>query len=341
MARKRIKRNKPYTPQSHTYDYFKPIKSREEIMGDISEYYKKYQYNKDILRIKVNEDKYMKYQRDPNREMYVNEIFERYNILRNDNGRPFNSEQEYGDYLRKNTPYNDEQIELLWKDYTKIKNLVLTGQYEEYRINTFRDSYIKAMKESGLSKSAIDNLKDLSIEQFAELANQRDARKDSNNKWRLPQLGGFDYHTNIDPQAKRDYATMAEQEIRALFEEMGLEWKSLDNSTQVYVDYRELRKATRTRSYNSDVRKAIRMLNRVYNTKLNRPDESKYEDNIGGLVERSVSSMRLTTKSGQQVVKKSKAGNYYIPFVGSTREGSKNRNLLLDIVDILNLSESD
>lgn len=339
MARKRIKRNKPYKPNT-TSPYFREPKTREEIMGDITDYYTKYQYNKSILRIKVDEDKYMKYQRDANRQDYVNQMFERYNLLRDKNGRPFSNEQEYGDYLRKNSPYNDEQIELLWKDYTKIKNLVLTGQYEDYRINTFRDNYIKAMKESGLSKSAIDNLKDLSIEQFANLANQRDPRKNSTNKWRLPELGGFDYHTNIDPQAKRDYATMAEQEIRALFEEMGLEWKSPDNSNQVYVDYRDLRRATRMNSYNSDARKAIRMLNRVYNSKLDRPDESKYEDNIGSLVERSVATMRRTTKSGKEVVKKSKTGNYYIPFVGSTREGSKNRNLLLDIVDILNLDSN-
>ena len=339
MARKRIKRNKPYKINT-TSPYFRERKTREEIIGDISEYYTKYQYNKDILKIKVDEDKYMKYQRDSSRQEYVNQVFKRYNILRNENGRPFSSEQEYGDYIRMNSPYNDEQIELLWKEYTKIKNLVLTGQYEEYRINTFRDSYIKAMKASGLSKSAIDNLNDLSIEQFANLANQRDPRKDSTNIWRLPKLGGFDYHTNIDPQAKRDYATLAEQEIRALFEEMGLEWKTPDNNNLVYVDYRELKRATRTNSYNSNARKAIRMLNRVYNTKLNRPDESKYEDNIGGLVERSVATMRRTTKSGKEVIKKSKTGNYYIPFVGSTREGSKNRNLLLDIVDILNLDSN-
>lgn len=339
--RKRIKRNKPFI--SSGYNPLAQGKSREEVMAGIDEFYKRYQYSKDILKISIDRDKEFKYMREGNRDNYVNEIFERYNLLRNpDTKRPFTDIQEYGNYLRKNTPYTNEQIEYLWKDYNKIKGLVYTGQYEDYRINAFRDSYINAMKQSGLSKEAMDNLENLSIEQFANLANMRNADKSKERKWRLPELGGFNYHIQ-DTEAMKDYATNAEKEIRELFKEMGLEWKEYDYRQ---VDFTEInkRRASHYKSYSADVRKAIRVINRTYNTVTNRVDESKYGENEVGNVEfleRTVKSMSRTTSKNNQVIRKSKKGEYYIPFVGSTRKGTKNRNLLLDIVDLLDLEYKD
>lgn len=335
--RKRTRRNNPYKVNKNN-PYFRQKKSREEIMNGIDEYYKRYQYSKKVLSIKIDKDLEFKYLTDIHRNDYVNMIFNRYGLLVDPSTKePFKTEQPYGDYLREHTPYNDEQIEQLWKEYEHVKGLVRTGQYENWRLSTFRDTYIEAMKQSGLSKDAINNLRSLTLEQFALIANAREPSKDKTGNYKLPELGGFDYRT-AGVEAIRQYANEAEIQIREVFKEMGLPWKETEYE---YVDdIYLLRHATRSYSYNSNARKTIRRLNSLYVNPEDRPNEDNYNDSPIGtanLVERSARTMRRIDSKGRQVIRKSKDGEYYIPFIGSTRKGSKNRNLLLDIIDILNL----
>ena len=206
-----------------------------------------------------------------------------------------------------------------------------SGQYEEIRLEQFRTNYTKAMKESGLPQYAIDNLNRLSIQDFGMLVNQRNPDRNTTNKYRMPQLGGFDYHVMTDVQARKDYVTNALEEISQLFKELNFDWK-------IPEKLKEGKPIKSRVKYSKRIVKVMRRFNTIYNNPINRPDNNMYDErSIQNLVERSVKTMRRTSKNLNQTVKRSKSGEYYIPFIGSTRKGTKNRNLLLDIVDLLNL----
>ena len=329
--KKRTFRNKPFKPVKYPYGF---TKDREEVLKDISEFYSDYQYSKEIRNMRIDMPRLHENERKVNIDEYVRSIYERYNLLVNkDTKRPFTNENDYGDYLRRHTPYDDEQISMLYKEYVHVYRLVMSGQYEEYRTNQFRENYINAMKQSGLPDYAIKNLEKLSYEQFKTLAEQRNPVKDKNNKWRLPTLGGFDYRTagTID---KMKYSSGAVEQIRELFKELGYDWLEPEN-----VMGEHLPKLSKARKYSSNVRKTIRRFNRIYNVSNNRPIERYYSEEtpVSELLERSVATMSRLSSKMNQTVKRSKSGNYYIPFIGSTRKGTKNRNLLLDIVDLLGL----
>lgn len=147
------------------------------------------------------------------RDAYATSIYEKFNI------RQYKDMEEL---TRDMITYgrNKEQIAEIIKDYKHRDELIRSGQYEEYRLSSYKQRYIRALKIANIDESIIKNIEKLDLSKFGELMGLRDARTTTMGKYRLPQLGGFNYYSigiNYNDKTKE-----IEEEIRGAFNEANI-----------------------------------------------------------------------------------------------------------------------
>ena len=147
------------------------------------------------------------------RDTYASSIYEKFNIREYKNMNELRRDMiEYG--------RTEEQIENIIKDYKHRDELIRSGQYEEYRLSSYKKRYIRALKIANVDDKIIKNIEKLDLSQFSDLMGLRDARTNTQTKYRLPQLGGFNYYSigiNYNDKTKE-----IEEEIKGAFEESGI-----------------------------------------------------------------------------------------------------------------------
>lgn len=159
------------------------------------------------------------------REEYAKSIYEKFNIRQYSNMNELTRDMiEYG--------RDKDQIANIIKDYKHRDELIRSGQYEEYRLSSYKQRYIRALKIANIDPAIIKNIEKLDLSKFSDLMGLRDARTDTTSKYRLPQLGGFNYYSigiNYNDKTKE-----IEDEIRGAFNEAGLSFneKIIDNPIQ-------------------------------------------------------------------------------------------------------------
>lgn len=171
--------------------------------------------SKDVKNIEYSYAKYKKHaellrQRHTTVEAYKDTIYKTFNIRQYSNLNEL--ERDMVDY-----GYNKEQIANIKRDYIHRDQLISSGQYEEYRIKSYQTRYVKALKVANVDPIIIKNIEKLDILKFASLIGLRDARTDTQSKYRLPQLGGFNYYSigiHYNDKTKE-----IEEEIKGAFKE--------------------------------------------------------------------------------------------------------------------------
>lgn len=137
-------------------------------------------------------------------QRYIKSVHEQFNIQYYKNKTIFMKSiesQGYGNVI------SAVQAEVLWERYKYREQLIMTGQYEKFRYENFRENYIKAMIGKGHSKELVDKIKDLSFEELKAVANISESDKNKIANTKLPALGGYNYKT----QGTMDLQGLAEE----------------------------------------------------------------------------------------------------------------------------------
>lgn len=251
---------------------------------------------------------------------YINETYKIFNITR------FDSKSDYELLVRNNITEGvkkkdflkgipreqrgqaienavNEIIDKEWKFYQHRDDLIATGQYEEFRYNDYRDKYIENMKKWMVDQRLIDTMKNASLEELKRIIQDPNSAKDDKNKNTLPVLG-FTYSQVTGPQLAE-----TEESIMEAFKHAGVALLDTNVADEEIVKY------ARAKVYVSTERgTASNAYRRLRAT--DRPETDTYENLFD--------SMLTAYKQDRLNIHFTKAHNIYIPFVGSSRSGTKN-----------------
>lgn len=204
------------------------------------------------------------------------------------------------------------------KDYEHRDALIRTGQYDEIRTRLYKVNYVESMQAWGIDESLIKAIEKASPTELAVLFTTPDAKKDSKDRYALPVLG-FYYG-----ELKGEQLNEVEERIRDAIIGAGInipdeDYNGEDDTpSNAIITYQLRRSFTTTEA--STARNMYRRLPK---------DMRPVGLNYGNLYH----SMLLQYQAGKLKIRRSKAGNLYIPFVGSTNPKSKNPKFLSDFVE--------
>lgn len=219
---------------------------RERVLKNIHKYYNNMIIAERIRDTPVDEKRmYRTYKSVRNRKIVevkeyagkdpieVQEIYRKYNMTYFSSKQAFMSQKEMYDL-------SDAQKEALWIEWKHRDDLVRTGQYEELRIQIYRENYIKGMERLGLSQNEIEQVRNLTDLEFERLMIPN-ADKSNASRSRLPELGLFTYND-------MDSLTRVRKGLEKVFkEELGKEFTYNEDNNEVQLKQRKLRRLTRVR----------------------------------------------------------------------------------------------
>lgn len=211
-----------------------------------------------------------------------------------------------------------EQIEEKIKQYKHRDQLIRSGQYEEYRLNQYRKNYIKALKIANVDELYIRNIEKMDLLKFGSLVILRDARTDTTSKYKLPQLGGFDYHimgVKYDDKRKE-----IEEKIRDTFDEAGVPFDENIISNPIQFTPYETPYTLRN------------TLERLFPSNVKWLNEAKSEKEYK---ERAFKLLEEKILSGKKIYKE-KNGIATLSFIGQSIPSSKNYTFVYDFKKYLN-----
>lgn len=298
-------------------------------------------------------------------ETYIQSIYDKYNITRfkdknefefvayryarsavtkskKARKKPTEYPQEYEDRIEKMV---QEELDKRWREYKHRDDLIATGQYDKIRIGDYRDKYIQQLKNASVNPELIKIFEEMSLKKFDEIVKEPDAQRDTKSKRRLPAIG---FYYPQKGMGDKDYSTPVEEELVELLKEHNIDIPEsmLSESYQNERIEAEIREAEIDAEYlqglsSSDLRKVARRRYRSRGAQL-----------TIGMLPRDVRinvSTRMSSKHGDMavyyemysqekyygktIVRQSKSGNYYIPFVGSTRKGGRNQKFIKGYVE--------
>lgn len=155
------------------------------------------------------------YQQKITQESYKDYVYKLFNIRQYKNMDELRRDMiDYG--------YSKEQIAKIESEYKHRDLLIGSGQYQEYRIRNYQSRYLRALKIANVNPYIIENIKALSTGAFSKLVGLRDARTDNTSKYKLPQLGGFNYYTM--GVFANDKTKEIEDAIKDAFSEAGIKF---------------------------------------------------------------------------------------------------------------------
>lgn len=283
--------------------------SKKSVGKSISDYYKKGHISDQIKEIAVDEDRYDAALDDPSTYERIDRVYEKYGI------KQYNDIDEFSEAMEEFAPnMKRSEIKQLWKDYEHREKLIVSGQYEEYRLGLMKENYLAAARRSHLPDKIIKNLENLEPSKWDALVYYPSQTKESTYDYLLPRIGEFVYEMlNVEYGTQDDPRIELEDRIKQAFKTAGLEW----------VDY-ESYENTRGRRYLE--RRGIdvdEILNEYAEENEEPLDERDELDIIAFTMAEELSSKGRQIRQGKK--------SSYLPGIGSSREGTKNRDLFLAI----------
>ena len=278
-----------YTPRvkKNKNSVIKTNDKRAKVLNSIKDYYGGLKISENVHNIKLNMRKFW-YNDQHLWESDIKKVYEKYNIAYYANK---------GDFMKAKEPLEltEVQKETLWQDYEYRHKLIVSGQYDEYRINLFKENYIKGMRRLGASEQEIEILQGMSSSQWDLLQDIPQPSKDNIKDTKLPPLGLFNYDdASMLSKVRKDIAELLKDEFN--------------------IDY--------TWDDDSSIRKSLKYLPRLI-----RPEDR--DDLIDSDNEIEVYTDMIRHVPFEKL-KQNKKGMYYIRGVGS--EQGKNSQLIKDIL---------
>lgn len=245
------------------------------------------------------------------REEYATHIYEKFNIRQY--GTTAELIRDMQDYGR-----TKEEIDNIIKDYKHRDELIRSGQYEEYRLSSYKSRYVKALKIANVDDSIIRNIEKLDLNRFSDLMGLRDARTDTTNKYRLPQLGGFNYYSI--GMHYNDKTKEIEEEIKGAFKESGIPFNENIIANPIQFTPYETPYTLRN------------TLERLFPSNVKWLNEAKTEKEYK---ERAFKLLEEKILSGKKIYKE-KNGIATLSFIGQSIPSSKNYTFVYDFKKYLN-----
>lgn len=283
-------------------------KSNDDI---IAEYYDKKRISASVRKIKLDNDRYNKAMLDINNSAYVDSIYEKFDIHRYTNKHEF-----FMHKLETMPNIPTEKLNEMWSDYQHRDKLIISGQYEEWRYKAYRDNYIEAMKRSAFPTNVIKNIEKLSLEEWKNLVILPKSNKENVGDTLLPKLGGFHYG-----DAASKYVKAATDEIKEAFKAANIN----------YVDTEDISKRAKTaitEAKSLDIKDTIEVATKIDNVLrlLHKVDKEQLLHKAYTDISEEIVDIGSNIPASR--IKTSKSGNRYIPFVGSTKEGTANEKFV-------------
>ena len=250
-------------------------------------------------------------------EEYKSSIYHTYGM------RQYKNKEEYVRDMNEHSPLSREVIEERWRMYQHRDKLIESGQYEELRLQQYKDVYIKSMKASGFSDEEIYNIERLSLQQFKKMVAGIDFDKTNINKTFLPILGEFLYMYKQEGLATDPNIEEYHERLRQAFTEAGIPY---------IEDNEEIQGIKNKRNRKAMVKKLTKLIPQRERRFISNYSEESRENDVVDFA----TSDKLTFKNGRPIVRRfpeghKYAGKLYIPGIGT--EFGKNGDLVLKIAE--------
>ena len=254
----------------------------------------------------------------------VEEVYKKYGIKQYSLDKAGEKQFRLDKLNNSNKDLSNKELEQLWQEYHHRDDLIVSGQYEDIRAQLYRDNYLKAMRKSGIYPEAIKNVEALSLENWKTIMELPSANKKNPKDTLMPHIGGFHYGS-----VSATFINNAIEDIRNAFKTLGVEY--IDD-VDVKVKVKQAISKVKKVKFDDEIEVASKIDNFIrtlprYNREL--ISEEKYtEDNL-------ISQQLVVVGANipRNRVKISKSGNRYIPFVGSTRSGTKNEKIVKALLE--------
>ena len=265
-------------------------------------YYDKGKISNRVMKTKVDYDRLTKNEQEygTHFEEYVESQYRDWGV------KYYHSKEEFYNDFNEHSPLSRDKIDERWQMYQHRDKLIRSGQYEDIRLQQYKDVYIKSMKATGFTEEEIYNIEKLSLSSFKKLVGGIDFDKTNPNKTYLPILGEFIYMYKQEGLAEDSNLPEYQHRLRLAFQEANMEFKE---------DIEEVKNNRIKRNYTKRMLKLIPKRERVF---ISNNPEQQQED-----IEMFATSDRLTFKNKKDIIRRfpsthKYAGEYFIPGVGST-----------------------
>ena len=178
----------------------------------IREFYAKKQTSSNIYNMKVDMrllNKQLSTIKDI--DTYLDEQYKEFGITR------FNTKNDMMKYIVNtgninNVKLYNKTIEQRWKEYQHREDLMITGQYQNYMKNYFKNNYIANLANAGIDDDIIRALQKLNEKDWATLASLRASDKDNPNNYALPMIDT--YYDTEGIKNDKNLKTTIEEDIK-------------------------------------------------------------------------------------------------------------------------------
>lgn len=156
----------------------------------IKDFYKKNNIADDVANIRVNAKRLNQGLDNPNLEVDLDRQYKKYGITR------FNNQKEF--YDANIDKFSLKEIKRRWNQYQHREDLMISGQYEDYRDSSYRQRYLQVLESKGISDEIIAKLRDLNKEDWLQLIRVPKSDTTSNRFYNLPQIQDYYIVSGID-----------------------------------------------------------------------------------------------------------------------------------------------
>ena len=287
----------------------------------IREFYAKSQTSNNIYKMKVD-------MRQLNKQLstikdidsYLDEQYKEFGITR------FHTKNDMMKYIVNtgninNVKLYNKTIEQRWKEYQHREDLMITGQYQNYMKNYYKNNYIRNLADAGIDDVIIRALQELNENEWATLASLRASDKDNPNNYELPMIdtyydtegikGDKDLKTTIEKDIKNAYTKALGKFITTDAIRYGFDGLSTDEERYKEIAYNNNDKLSKVlRKVPRKLRDKIKFKEKTIIINDNKSNYYNYDSEK----EVRFATIELMEKHGSAKMRTTRKGTQYYPF---------------------------
>lgn len=287
----------------------------------IREFYAKSQTSNNIYKMKVDMralNKQLSTIKDI--DTYLDEQYKEFGITR------FHTKNDMMKYIVNtgninNVKLYNKTIEQRWKEYQHREDLMITGQYQNYMKNYYKNNYIANLANAGIDDEIVRALQNLSEEQWASLASLRASDKDNPNNYALPMIdtyydtqgikGDKNLKTTIENDIKNAYKKVFGKSIKAEELFFANDFNLPDNELYKEIAYKNDNKLSKLLRH---VPRNLRDKIKFQEDKITINDNKSKHHNYNTEKEARFATIELMEKHGSAKMRTTRKGTQYYPF---------------------------
>lgn len=287
----------------------------------IREFYAKSQTSNNIYNMKVDM-RLLNIQLSTIKDIdtYLDEQYKEFGITR------FHSKNDMMRYIVNtgninNVKLYNKTIEQRWKEYLHREDLMITGQYQNYMKNYYKNNYIRNLADAGIDDVIIRALQQLNEQDWATLASLRASDKDNPNNYALPMIDT--YYDTEGIKNDKNLKTTIEEDIKNAYTKALGRYITTDDIVDCGAKDLTDEQQYKEFAYKNDnklsklLRKVPRRLReniKFYKNTINIKDNKSLYHNYTSEKEARFATIELMEKNGSAKMRTTRKGTQYYPF---------------------------